>query len=219
MPSRTKADTAAIERVHGETRSTRETARILGLHYNTVNQHLKRLRGICGRCSQPLKPGSSYCEGCLVYLRDKERSDRKKRQRQGVCELCDQPRDPLSRQYCAMHRVKHLEASARHSAKQFRATHGGIPTPKEQYRAFRYRYGQGAVNVWIKLDGHCAMCGVSHLERVVHVHHMDEDHANNAEENLTLLCQHCHTCLHRMMKLPAIAWEWMRQNYPQFPIA
>ncbi|MDB5057256.1 MAG: hypothetical protein JWO59_728 [Chloroflexi bacterium] len=220
MPSRTRANSAEILRVYAETKSERETSRRLGLHYNTVHQHLRLSQGKCRSCANPHKPGSSYCESCLQHLRDKEKADRSVRIRQGICTECDLPRDPLSRRYCAAHRIGHMEASAKHSATLPRATHGGIPTTKEQYRAFRYRYKQAGLNVWNRLDGACAVCGVKHEKRAVHVHHIDENPMNGAEENLTLLCQRCHRTLHGLLSMaaPLDFLKWCAHHYAKLRV-
>lgn len=42
----------------------------------------------------------------------------------------------------------------------------------------------------------CAMCGTNE-ECVLEVHHIDENHENNNEDNLIILCSNCHSRVHR----------------------
>jgi len=38
----------------------------------------------------------------------------------------------------------------------------------------------------------CAVCGWAEDERILEVHHKDEDRSNNALDNLIILCPTCH---------------------------
>ena len=38
----------------------------------------------------------------------------------------------------------------------------------------------------------CACCGYDEDVRILQVHHRDENHSNNAVENLVILCPNCH---------------------------
>ena len=42
----------------------------------------------------------------------------------------------------------------------------------------------------------CKRCGVTDL-RLLNVHHLDENHKNNAVENLVWLCYNCHFLVHK----------------------
>ena len=46
---------------------------------------------------------------------------------------------------------------------------------------------------WIK----CQDCN---FRKVIHVHHIDQDHNNNKLENLKLLCKPCHMNMHHPQK-------------------
>ena len=43
-----------------------------------------------------------------------------------------------------------------------------------------------------KLPHYCAVCGWKEDERILEVHHKDEDRTNNALDNLCILCPTCH---------------------------
>ena len=38
----------------------------------------------------------------------------------------------------------------------------------------------------------CAVCGYNEDERILEVHHIDENHSNNDIGNLCILCPNCH---------------------------
>lgn len=53
----------------------------------------------------------------------------------------------------------------------------------------------------------CYLCGVrEHLHR----HHLDWDHYNNALSNIIIVCQRCHTILHKSGYLDAQELEALR---------
>lgn len=218
MPKRFRTDRNAVALDYATTRNAAETARRLGLHPNTVYQILKALKGQCRRCPNTAVLGSSYCKPCLEWVRDNMARRRRQRIRDGVCMECDEPRHVGSRLYCPTHRVAHLESSARDHAKNSsaRAARYGAPTDKERRRMLRAMYGLEAEAVWIEMKGKCALCGVPHAERAVHIHHLDKNKQNSVKANMTLLCQHCHRLTHSMLQHPnpKFALRWMRKTYP-----
>ena len=49
------------------------------------------------------------------------------------------------------------------------------------------------VETYRKITKACSVCG---FEKIVDVHHLDHDHTNNAQDNLTGLCPNHHKMLH-----------------------
>lgn len=216
MPKRSPADHNLILSTYQEVGSGRETARRLNIHENTVYQVLKRYRGLCRSCSNTVAPGKVHCPTCSERLAERAREKRKDSIRAGLCMVCDQPRDPLSRQFCRTHRLAHLERNDTHKTK-LRSVHGGVPTEAQRERWLRGAYGDAAVTVWRKQEGRCLLCGVHHTEKAVHIHHIDHDRQNATEENMACLCQRCHWVAHRLADHPnpQALIDWVRNNEPE----
>lgn len=50
-------------------------------------------------------------------------------------------------------------------------------------------YRRNAFNAY---EHKCAICGYDEDERILEVHHLDENHGNNDISNLVILCPNCH---------------------------
>lgn len=47
-------------------------------------------------------------------------------------------------------------------------------------------------NAFIAYEHKCAACGYNEDERILEVHHIDENRTNNKIDNLVILCPNCH---------------------------
>lgn len=217
MPKRIAADRDAILASYQETGSGRETARRLDLHENTVYAVLARQRAKCDICGAAVTLGHKHCPECALHIRVRHREKRQEKRRLGICVDCDEPRDPISVLYCTKHR---LAAVDRHAAYRVRTRRGapnqGVPSQSQREEYILKKYGKAGLAVWQRLGGRCGICGVDHLTKSVHVHHLDGVHANNAEENMTCLCFYCHKMVHALTEhpSPALALKWIRKHYP-----
>lgn len=220
MPKRTRIDPETVRTVYARTQCGRETAREMGIHESTVYQILKKLRGICKRCSNPVNPGNSYCPDCQKYLRERIKEKRRERRRQGLCEMCDNPIQPPSIKFCAEHRIRQFDYGERVQRRRKRgAPNPGIRTQTDRERGLRNKYGLGGVEVWNRHNGCCSMCGVSYTEKAIHIHHIDANDRNHESSNLIPLCFRCHKLVHLVIEhpdLPAVL-GWLRKTYPSLP--
>jgi len=209
--------------MYQETGSGRETARRLGIHENTVYAVLKRHKGLCVRCGRAVLPGKKHCLACLKALRNRVKQRDKEQRRKGLCAQCEAPVAWPSRQYCARHRLGHLEAAERYYNKKKgrRDSPGlyGAPVTSMREKQIRYNYGEAGITTWRLHNGQCVLCGIAHAERAVHIHHIDGNDTNHAESNLTCLCIRCHRTIHALLLLPNIAqaFAWLKTTYPALP--
>jgi 5-methylcytosine-specific restriction endonuclease McrA len=222
MPKRTKVSQDLIVSTYEKTKSKRETARVLGIHEQTVYIHLRGSEGRCIRCGGSPKGGYRHCHACLKTLREDVKRKRRERVRLGVCVQCDERIQPPSRLYCATHRTMALDSNKRYDERQrqSRFVHGGTPTKKQRKRSIGEKYGLGGIHEWHFCEGRCRICGIPHEERAVHIHHVDCDPKNNSKENLKALCQRCHRLVHNLTEHPdpAGAISWIRTHYPDLPL-
>ena len=203
---------------------TRGAARELGIHENTARQIRRAAEGNCIRCGKPGVSGKKFCAVCLDYEADRIKTRRQDRRRLGLCQNCDKPRGPVSKQFCEEHRI--ADAAWRVEREQTRkensrgAPNNGIPTDAERRRALRNKYGEAAWDCWRAADGCCAACGVGYEDRAIHIHHVDCNEKNHARSNLVCLCFDCHTAVHKLMRLraPADLLAWFARTYPDRPL-
>lgn len=57
---------------------------------------------------------------------------------------------------------------------------------------YAYKGGQYRQNAFDAFEHKCVICGYDEDERILEVHHIDEDHNNNDINNLCILCPNCH---------------------------
>lgn len=67
-----------------------------------------------------------------------------------------------------------------------------------EIRPNHYNNGSGSyrARAFRKLDKKCAKCGFSKNQKILQVHHKDENRNNNELENLEILCPNCHAEIH-----------------------
>ena len=71
-------------------------------------------------------------------------------------------------------------------------------------------------NFIISLYGKCECCG---YDRVLDLHHIDENHNNNSPENHGVLCPNCHALIHRLgipfseLVPNHVSWETLLDSY------
>lgn len=73
-------------------------------------------------------------------------------------------------------------------------------------------------NFIISLYGKCECCG---YDRVLDLHHIDENHSNNSPENHGILCPNCHALIHRLgipfneLVPDHVSWETLLDSYQE----
>ena len=73
-------------------------------------------------------------------------------------------------------------------------------------------------NFIISLYGKCECCG---YDRVLDLHHIDENHNNNSPENHGVLCPNCHALIHRLgipfneLVPNHVSWETLLDSYQE----
>ena len=110
-----------------------------------------------------------------------------------------------AKRYKATHREQ-INAWSRTYRKDWYHNRGG----KERYRLNRLRtqYGEEAYQWYLAQPKKCAKCGSSEQ---IHIHHIDQNSANNVISNLALLCNSCHQSFHRYQPNPVrLYYEWLR---------
>ena len=73
-------------------------------------------------------------------------------------------------------------------------------------------------NFIVSLYGKCECCG---YDRVLDLHHIDENHDNNSPENHGVLCPNCHALIHRLgipfneLVPDHVSWETLLDSYQE----
>lgn len=73
-------------------------------------------------------------------------------------------------------------------------------------------------NFIVNLYGKCECCG---YDRVLDLHHIDENHNNNSPENHGVLCPNCHALIHRLgipfneLVPNHVSWETLLDSYQE----
>lgn len=73
-------------------------------------------------------------------------------------------------------------------------------------------------NFIVSLYGKCECCG---YDRVLDLHHIDENHNNNSPENHGVLCPNCHALIHRLgipfneLVPNHVSWETLLDSYQE----
>ena len=219
MPGRTPVDPQLVLSTFLNCEAGRETARVLGIHENTVYSVMKRFRGDCVRCGSSVPAGRKVCDPCNEKLGVRAKARRKEKIRLGLCVQCLLAVDPPSRMFCRKHRLMAGERNRRHHAKKvaLRGTPGGVPNDRQRERHILDKYGMAAVDVWREKQGRCELCHVQHQEKAVVIHHIDGDPCNNSRDNFACLCMNCHKLTYLLIEhpSPAAALAWLRTTYPR----
>ena len=128
----------------------------------------ENIRGICPECSQDkkrekqIKLKCDYC-GKVFY-----RAPSKINSKSGLVFCCREHKDAATK----------VQSGERFNS--IRPSH----------------YGNGLANyrdkAFLKFPHKCAVCGYDEDERILQVHHKDENHNNNDISNLIILCPNCH---------------------------
>lgn len=218
MPGRTAADQGQILKTYERTGSGRETARVLGLHENTVYAALRRMRGKCLSCASDAATGRKYCDRCLEIQRERVKSRRADQKKKGLCVSCDERVEWPSRTLCAAHRAKAVETSRQyetHARSRRVGTHQGKPNSRQRLRSIRSRYGQGGLDAWERDGARCVICGASYGQATITIHHKDLTKTNNGAENLVCLCFGCHQLVHGLLRsrAPHRVFQWAEETY------
>lgn len=210
-------DHELVAKTFAELGDKRATAQRLGIHENSVYQILRGLAEKCTRCGGPRKTGETYCATCRDWSASRMRDRRAERNRLGLCHECDEPRSPLSRQYCDTHRKAAIDRRAAHDARK-RARFGprdGAQIASRRETAIVRTYGADALAAWREAGAACEVCGTPHGQASVQIHHIDENRKNGARSNLAVLCFDCHLATHRLLAVrdrPAFL-AWFAQHY------
>lgn len=221
MPRRKPANRDEVLRVYAETKSGRETARILNLHSNTVYQILRAERGQCERCSNSAAAGKKHCSDCLKVLAQEAKKKRAIRRANGICVNCDSPRVKGSSYYCEEHWQANRARQKRYKAK-LRGTKAGLSNEEQRIRSIKDAYGAGGIEAWVRDGGRCIICQAEHTgtngSTTVHLHHIDEDRSNNVPDNFACLCFDDHHLVTKLLGLSQATDVilWVAQTYPDF---
>jgi hypothetical protein len=217
-PSQRERESVARERqilsLYLEIGSGREVARRLDVADETVYRVLRFHRGTCAICSKPTMAGRNECQSCLEVMRTRRAARNRERRRLGLCRDCGEQRAPQSRLYCETHSAAHSVVSPigpkRGSSKQ------GLPSQPQRERSVLKACGQAGLFVWRMSGGCCELCGVSHQNKSVHIHHLDRDPSHNSVENLACLCFICHQLVHHLTEHanPRGVVSWIKKRYP-----
>jgi 5-methylcytosine-specific restriction endonuclease McrA len=196
VPKRTEVDRGPILALLA-TLSVADTARKLGLHFNTVNQIARLKRGMCASCGQRAhKPGFTKCAFCADRERSRTRNKRREARLAGHCTMCPKPLKKGSTLYCAQHYKTNLARQTR-----FR---------------LRDRFGEHAEPLLKKADGRCQICGgTNDRARSLDIHHIDGDDANGSRENLVAACHNCHRAVHLLLRSKDLRklLAWFEKTY------
>lgn len=199
MPRRTKVERGPIITMLAETNGDAvETARRLGLHYNTVNQ-IKRLNaGLCMSCGKrPHQEDRTKCIECAERERKRTANKRSNARKKGQCSMCPKKLRKGSTLYCEEH---------------YRQTFA-----RQRIHRVTDKYGAEAVDVLHAANDTCQVCGATRDDIRIDIHHIDQNQANGSPENLIVICQSCHWITHRLIasrdRVALLAW--FEKTYPQ----
>ena len=201
MPRRVKIDRAPILADLAITRDISETARRLGLHYNTVLQINRLRRGLCMRCGhRPHQPALTTCGPCAKWERERTNKKRAKARKHGRCSMCPRPLRKGSTLYCETHYHQTFERQRAHRMSG--------------------KYGPHALSVLKAANGKCQICSKDKSEQRLHLHHIDGDHANHSPDNFVIICWGCHYAVHALLasKNRKALIEWFSNTYPMHPL-
>jgi hypothetical protein len=201
--------------VYEETGQIRKTARIMGIHDNTVRTIIKSSKSLCRRCGKFTNNGKRMCDPCAALTQAEAKALKEAHLRQGLCAKCDEPLSPPSRYHCAKHKAESVEATRAYRRKRIVNIMG---TTLEAEKLFRVEqdYGKGGVEAWQRDKGCCVLCDVSYADRMVFIHHLDRNRKNNTAGNLVCLCYTCHRLVHGLSEHPHLLrfLHWFHTHYP-----
>lgn len=186
-------------------------ALLLDAHENSIRQISRNADNKCARCTAPVLIGRTMCAACLSGDRSRMKERRKQRRRDGVCLDCGKPRMDGS-QFCAAHRQAAIGRNARYEERLKRV---GGKSPRQKRADLTYRYDERAWTAWQRDGATCQICSAQDGEALIHVHHIDQDQANNALDNLICLCFACHTGVHAILRAKnrAELIAWVTKTY------
>jgi hypothetical protein len=202
MPSRIKVAREPIIRMVAEVGGNEpEAARRLGLHYNTVHQIMRLHRGMCISCVQhPHQKGRTKCAKCAERERSRTANKRADARKLGKCSMCPKKLRKGSTLYCDEHYYQTFK--------------------RQKVHRVVGQYGYAALDVLNAANGQCQICGAKRDEARIDLHHIDENPANGAINNLIVICQSCHWITHRLIlsrdRKALIAW--FEKAYPDKPL-
>lgn len=92
-----------------------------------------------------------------------------------ICKECKQKKSRGAREYCGncYKRLFYYDLSKSNLLKKY--------------------YGDLSLELWKEVRKECVSCG---FNKVVEVHHIDENSKNNSKKNLMGLCPNCHKMIH-----------------------
>lgn len=216
MPRYQPLDRDLILAVYAETGSNRETARRLGIHENSVIKARRFADGTCKRCGgENDDPAFRNCSACRAWMAEHQRGRTGPRRQAGLCFSCNDPAVEGHR-YCR----RHLDQNTVKDRRRTQALRERLGDEAFLARGRSYNrkqlYGEAGVRVWERAGNRCEVCGAAYQKRRLHIHHIDEDKRNNAEENLIVLCNTCHLLVHHVLWHPnlPVALAWIKETYP-----
>jgi hypothetical protein len=201
--------------VYAETGQIRKTARIMGIHDNTVRTIIKASKNLCRACGAFTDNGKRMCETCADQKQVAAKAIQERHLAQGLCALCDEPLAPPSRRHCAKHRKSSVEGTRAHRRRRMVNTMGTTLEREKEFRVWN-AYGEGGVTAWKRDKGCCILCDVSYADRAVYLHHLDRNRKHNTADNLVCLCYTCHRLVHALSEHPHLLrfLDWFHTHYP-----
>lgn len=225
MPSRTPSDQRQILDSLQQTKNMKQTARDLGLHYQTIVIAVRRSQGKCVRCGVTAVSSRKYCGRCLLCLRERKKRRYLINKQKGICSSCTDPVFRLG--LCAAHHTKNRTQQRAHRqvAKENETNKRGcryphIPSTNQRLKWLKSRYGESGASAWTRDNERCVICHVAHQTYSVHVHHVDMNPTNNTVDNLVCLCFSCHQAVHKILahQHPEHLLHWISKAYPNVNI-
>jgi len=203
-----------VVRVYKETGHVRATARLMGIHENTVKSILHKARGNCIDCGAFVDGRTVRCPECTTKRKALIHAYTEDHLARGLCVSCDERLAPSSRRHCVKHMLAAVEGTRRHRRKRIVNTIGTTLEAEKEFHVLR-DYGEGGLAAWRRDKGCCILCGLSYADRAVYLHHIDRNRKNNVVENFVCLCYGCHRLVHGLLEhvnLPRFL-VWFQTTY------
>lgn len=188
-----RTDWKQIIDTYSEVKSYAETARLLGLNYNTVRKVVLQSQGLC-ICRNPIDftRSSIACSTCLDKRAKYQKAKYKRLKEAAICVTCGQPLARGSTQFC----TKHL-ALRKETIKRFTQNHPNLALYHQHYNynAEDTRIIRQAVE---RANHSCEICG--NTETRLQAHHVDLNQEHHTLDNLIVLCFFCHRAVHNLLR-------------------
>lgn len=152
----------------------------------------RAVRKTCAYCGKEFLVRASW-EERQMYCSCKCAHENSKKRIMVICAYCGKPFEKVNNRlsssksglYFCCRKHKDRAQSLKGGIKEVMPKHYGTGNGRYDYRHRAFE----------EYEHKCAICGWCEDERVLEVHHIDEDRANNDITNLMILCPICHRYL------------------------